>query len=213
MVHRFEIPHSTHLKERIKIISHMVTGLWAGLVVSAAVIMFLKQDLYHLRWIFFPLSILVCLIPYYLHKTPGSIKNILEKSPKDSSTISTTISVIYLNFLSYRYTRTIILLVLLSVVFSLLSIMYFDSKALLSVNSTVVFVATLLVIRMRLVDKRITYGLFGTNADEAKEIIKFILAHSKDIDLSGGDGKPRKCFLPEKVLSFDLVPPAGEVQT
>ncbi len=65
--------------------------------------------------------------------------------------------------------------------------------------------------RLKFIEKRVITGLFGTNNEEATELIKFILSNSEDIDFTDDSGRPKRCFLPEYLVSTEYTPVGGEL--
>lgn len=56
----------------------------------------------------------------------------------------------------------------------------------------------LITVKEMVVEYRIGCGYFGTNQVEAREILRFIVERSDDIDFTDGSGKPRRALLPDK---------------
>ncbi len=62
-----------------------------------------------------------------------------------------------------------------------------------------------LFINQKALEYRVKYGFYGTNTQEAREILTFILHHSDRSDLTGGGGDFRKLFPePEPLPEQDL---------
>jgi len=207
----YSASNTSEVKGRIEVVSYITAGLWAGLLVTMAMIMFLHKDYWHLRWIFFPLSLSISIINMYLYRSPSYVNSLYKKlSDKGSSNV--TLSVMYYNYLHYKYARTAICLVVLAIIYSVLVMYNLTNQSFISVDIITFAMVLLIIARLFLIKKRVSSGIFGTNSEEAIELIRFILANSKEVDFSDGDGNPKNGFLPEELVSLDLLPPAQEVR-
>jgi hypothetical protein len=68
----------------------------------------------------------------------------------------------------------------------------------------------LLLIKDAVLHYRVTHGLFGTNAYEARMMIDFLLENADKTDFTDGNGKLKPAFLPEQ-LREDHIRGEGEV--
>jgi hypothetical protein len=208
---RYELSSTGGIKSRLNFARYISGGLWGGLIIAIAIIAFLPKEFWHLRWIFFPMSMVVCVIISYLYKPAGYIKSLYkELTIGDSSNI--TLTVMYFNYLKFRYVRIFIYLLILSIIYSVITVYYINNQSIATVDLSAMILASLLLLRLDCIQKRILSGLFGTNAEEAKELIAFILAHSEDVDFTDGNGNLRKGFLPEEIAALELLPPGQEVR-
>jgi hypothetical protein len=73
----------------------------------------------------------------------------------------------------------------------------------------IILLAGSLFTSRQLLRYRIRKGYYGTNEDEAREIIQFILEHAEDTDFSSGDGPKKIMPDPEIELQEDFVPAGG----
>lgn len=201
----------TMLKERARVTFFLMAGMWIGLIASLAMTMFLSEPYMKYRKICYPISILVAYVASILSRKPGSISTLYEAFEYEGNKIYPVVSVMYLNFLTHKYTRAALLLIVNSVVFSLSLFLIDIEKYIISTNFIILVYAMLVISRLKLVERRILSGVFGDNPDEAMELINFILAHSDKVDFTDNDGRPKRCFLPEKLLATDQFPVGEQV--
>lgn len=208
---RYQLSNTAAIKSRLEFAKYISVGLWGGLIISVAIISFLPKEFWHLRWVFFPMSLAICIIKSFLFRPAGYIKT-LYRALSVGNSDNITLTVMYFNWLRFRYIRTFACLLILSLIYSLIVIHLFKNQDVVTIDLSIVILASLLLFRLRCIEKRVISGVFGSNEEEAKELIKFILAHSEDVDFTDGNGNPRRGFLPEKIVALELLPPAQEVR-
>ena len=74
---------------------------------------------------------------------------------------------------------------------------YYFSLDLLLFSILCLCILILIIIKEYLIEFRIKKGWFGTNKDEVKTLIKFLVKNSENIDFTDDDGHLKEVFFPE----------------
>ena len=108
------------------------------------------------------------------------------------------ISVTYLKRVKYRHSQLGMILLITAAAFYALVYM-FDLGVIRNLVIAPLVLYILLLLKGAVLQFRITHGLFGTNAHEARTMINFLLENAAEIDFTDGSGKPKRALLPERV--------------
>ena len=112
--------------------------------------------------------------------------------------VSNAVSLIYLHALGRRNTYQYIAL-LISGVFSAMALAAAGARLSLVPTAVAGFIALVLWAKSALIEYRVRAGVFGTNAYEAWQLIRFVLRNSTRVDFTNHDGSPIPALLPEAV--------------
>jgi hypothetical protein len=123
------------------------------------------------------------------------------------------LSLTYLGHLRKRHFRVKVFLLASSAALAVLGIK-FPTFDLLALASTPVAFFALILLKELVIEYRIRHGFFGTSQSEAREMIRFLIENSTDIDFTDSGGKLRRTLLPEAVPHSDPLPhpPSGRVE-
>lgn len=202
-------PTMSMVKARIASVLWVSMGLWGGLVVALAILFFLPKEYFGMRWVFFPISLIASATTYFLFISPSYVSSIC-KTLVPSKQV--TITIIFYNYLRYRYIRVTLCLAVLTITYYWLILYHLKMSPGIIPGAVTSSLVIFLLLRLFAIERRVVTGHFGSNSDEAKELIAFILAHSEEVDFFDDDGTPKKGFLPEVLVSNDFVPNGHEVK-
>ncbi len=115
------------------------------------------------------------------------------------------LSLCYLNKLIVQSRNESRIIGLFIIIFSLLNMIYAFSLHLILKDAAPFFIPVALMIwiifirtKIEIVRFRIENGFFGTNPAEARELIKFLISNSSNVNLNDGNGGIRQALLPPK---------------
>jgi hypothetical protein len=183
------------MTKRAIILSVAVFVCFLASVFALIIVSFMPQTYVVYRFLALPLALsIVLLIAALRSEKIDLIKYLNEKGNKEGYPF---IAVLYIGFLKKKYNKIIVWLSIITFIILFLS-MFVDifMKNLLIVIFPLCIIL-LLMLRSKIVSTRITAGVFGTNADEVKELINFMLSNYENINFTDDDGNIKKSFLPE----------------
>jgi uncharacterized membrane protein YfcA len=118
MIKKKQISSITLLHERVRVMAFLVAGMLAGLITSFAIILYLPADYQDLKKLSFPICVLVFYIASILSKKPNTITTLYDELEHKGNKIQPVVTVMYLNYLSFKYSRISIFLILTSITFT-----------------------------------------------------------------------------------------------
>jgi len=203
---------SSQVRERLGITIYIVSGIFLAIILCIALIIVDEKTSSKQLYICFPICMFIFYVISMIYKKLNGIDTSYNHLKNSEISIYPVVSLMFLKYISYRYIRISIFLIMISITFSVSLYLFSQETFILPTNIIIFSLSILLTLRLKLIENRIMSGFFGNNKDEANELIQFILAHAERVDFTDGDGRPKKCFLPEELLSFESFSPAEEVR-
>lgn len=185
-------------KKRVMILNIAILTGFLTTFFALVIIMLMPQKYWGYRGIAFPLAAVTIILIRSLKSETIDLKEHLSKiGDKEGYPF---ISVLYGSFLQKKYKKITIWLSIFTLTVFLLSsfVDLFKDNVLICLFP--LWLVLLLLMRSKLINERIAAGVFGTNAQEAKELISFMLSNYENIDFTDGDGNIKKGFLPENLI-------------
>jgi len=105
------------------------------------------------------------------------------------------LSITYLNHLKADHISLKMALLLATVIFVAIG-RYLELETVSSISLVPLIPLALIMVQEIVVEYRIRNGLFGSNAQEAKAMIEFMVRNAEDIDFTDGNGKLREVLMP-----------------
>lgn len=190
------------INSRALIVACMVFLFFCVLVFKLAFIMIIPEGKENYAFIILPTSIILALAVYIMKLNPIDIKKIQEAYLKSSQKNQIVISIVFSRYVKNKYHRTIAAVIVAMIMIAYLCIALNLYDILMYADSIMLFYCFCLIVRSYFISFRISEGLYGTNANEAKELLKFILKHSDDIDFKDKEGGLKDIFKKEDFINI-----------
>lgn len=198
----YNIVFTESFNSKIEYIKLFMMSSLLALILILLHYLLIPQGNYYSKVILFPLTIALSMSVATLHHRSIDIKDYLKNLNNNNA--YNIISVLYSRYLWAVYKKTCLSLIVLAIVLGLISIKVDNLQDNLFLSLAPIFTIMILLCRLKLIELRVSAGVFGTNSHEVKELISFINANSDEIDFTDSDGKLKRAFLPEHLLDESL---------
>ncbi len=190
------------LRQRIYILIFIVAGMFLSLLSNQLIIIYLNKSYHYYGYFFFPIYIALFYAIAIATSKASSFPDLINaKNSSSGDRLNNAVSIIYAKYLRKKYLKISFSLIFIAVTIELYFIFLELSLIKHIFNLALIVCSLLLLFRLQIVTSRIQKGIFGTNKNEARELILFIINNADEIDFTNDDGRPKRAFLPEKLIS------------